>query len=292
MVKTISELYLDARRVLLTQEDAQSASMMARNLLCHITGMTQEQILAKRDLYVNESVCQQMEAAVQRLMNDEPLPYVLGKWEFYGLDLIVTPDVLIPRDDTCAVASLAIQQSLFLDSKPRILDLCTGSGCIGLAIASRVKDAKVTLADLSQEALAVAKQNIVLHHLTGRVSCVKANALEAPPAFMGKFDLIVSNPPYITTQDMLELPHSVAGFEPRMALHGGDDGLDFYRAIAQNYASALKPGGYLCFEFGDDQGDDVCAILEANGYTILERAKDYNDRERAVMARYDRKEEE
>jgi release factor glutamine methyltransferase len=292
LVKTISELYLDARRVLLTQEDAQSASMMARNLLCHITGMTQEQILAKRDMYVNESVCQQMDAAVQRLMNDEPLPYVLGKWEFYGLELIVTPDVLIPRDDTCAVASLAIQQSLFLDSKPRILDLCTGSGCIGLAIASRVKDAKVTLADLSQEALAVAKQNIVLHHLTSRVSCVKANALEEPPAFLGKFDLIVSNPPYITTRDMLDLPHSVAGFEPRMALHGGDDGLKFYRAIAENYAKALKPGGYLCFEFGDDQGDDVCAILEANGYTILERVKDYNDRERAVMARYDRKEEE
>ena len=292
MVKTISELYLDARRVLLTQEDAQSASMMARNLLCHITGMTQEQILAKRDMYVNESVCQQMDAAVQRLMNDEPLPYVLGKWEFYGLELIVTPDVLIPRDDTCAVASLAIQQSLFLDSKPRILDLCTGSGCIGLAIASRVKDAKVTLADLSQEALAVAKQNIVLHHLTSRVSCVRANALEEPPAFLGKFDLIVSNPPYITTRDMLDLPHSVAGFEPRMALHGGDDGLKFYRAIAENYAKVLKPGGYLCFEFGDDQGDDVCAILEANGYTILERVKDYNDRERAVMARYDRKEEE
>ena len=292
MVKTISELYLDARRVLLTQEDAQSASLMARNLLCHITGMTQEQILAKRDMYVNDSVCQAMEAAVQRLMNEEPLPYVLGKWEFYGLELIVTPDVLIPRDDTCAVASLAIQQSLFLDSKPRILDLCTGSGCIGLAIASRVKDAKVTLADLSQEALAVAKQNIVLHHLTSRVSCVKVNALEEPPVFLGKFDLIVSNPPYITTRDMLELPHSVAGYEPRMALHGGDDGLKFYRSIAQNYAKALKPGGYLCFEFGDDQGDDVCAILEANGYTILERVKDYNDRERAVMARYDRKEEE
>ena len=292
MVKTISELYLDARRVLITQEDPQSASLMARNLLCHITGMTQEQVLAKRDMYVNEKTCEEMNAAVQRLMNDEPLPYVLGKWEFYGLELIVTPDVLIPRDDTCAVADLAIQQSLFLDSKPRILDLCTGSGCIGLAIASRVKDAKVTLADLSQEALAVAKQNIVLHHLTSRVSCVKANALEAPPTFMGKFDLIVSNPPYITTRDMLELPHSVAGFEPRMALHGGDDGLKFYRAIAQNYANALKPAGYLCFEFGDDQGDDVCAILEANGYTIIERAKDYNDRERAVIARYDRKEEE
>ena len=292
MVKTVSELYLDARRVLITQEEPQMASLMARNLLCHITGMTQEQVIAKRDMYVNDTVCAQMDAAVQRLMTGEPLPYVLGKWEFYGLELIVTPDVLIPRDDTCAVAELAIQQSLFLDSKPRILDLCTGSGCIGLAIASRVKDAKVTLADLSQEALAIAKQNIVLHHLTGRVSCVKANALEQPPAFLGKFDLIVSNPPYIATRDMLELPHSVAGFEPRMALHGGEDGLNFYRSIAINYANALKPGGYLCFEFSDEQGDDVCAILEANGYTVLERKKDYHDRERAVIARYDRKEEE
>ena len=292
MVKTISQLYLDARRVLITQEDEQTASLMARNLVCHITGKAQEQVLAQREMYVNEQVCQQMDAAVQRLMNGEPLAYILGKWEFYGLELIVTPDVLIPRDDTCAVAALAIDQSFFLDSKPRILDLCTGSGCIGLAIASRVKDAKVTLADLSPEALAIAKQNIVLHHLTSRVSCVKANALEAPPAFMGKFDLIVSNPPYITTGEMLELPHSVASFEPRMALHGGEDGLKFYRAIAQNYANALKPGGFLCFEFGDGQGDDVCSILEANGYTIIERTKDYNDRERAVIARYDRKEEE
>ena len=107
-----------------------------------------------------------------------------------------------------------------------------------MAIASRVKDAKVTLADLSADALAVAKQNIVLHHLTSRVSCVKANALEAPPAFMGKFDLIVSNPPYISTRDMLELPHSVAGFEPRMALHGGEDGLNFFRAISKHYREA------------------------------------------------------
>ena len=291
MVKTISELYLDTRRALLTQEEPQSASLMARNLLCHVTGLTQEQVLARREMYIDEKICQQMDAAIQRLLNGEPLPYVLGKWEFYGLELIVTPDVLIPRDDTCAVTALAIQQSIFLDSKPRILDLCTGSGCIGLAIASRVKDAKVTLADLSQEALAVAKQNIVLHHMTGRVSCVKANALEEPPAFLGKFDLIVSNPPYVTTREMLELPHSVADYEPHMALHGGEDGLQFYRAIAAGYAKALKPGGYLCFEFGMGQGDDVCAILEANGYTILERAKDYNDRERAVIARYDRKEE-
>lgn len=291
MVRTISDLYMDARRKLMNREDPQSAGMMVRNLLCHFTGMTQEQVVARREMYVDEKVCEAVDAAVQRLLNEEPLPYVLGKWEFYGLELIVTPNVLIPRDDTCAVTDLAIRQSLFLDSKPRILDLCTGSGCIGLAVASRVKDAKVTLADLSQDALAVAKQNIVLHHLTSRVSCVKVNAMEQPPAFLGKFDLIVSNPPYVTTREMLELPHSVADFEPHMALHGGEDGLAFYRAIAANYGKALKPGGYLCFEFGMGQGDDVCAILEANGYTILERTKDYNDRERAVIARYDRKEE-
>lgn len=291
MVKTISELYLEARHALLPQEEPNTAGMMARNLLCHVTGMTQEQVLSRRDMYMDEKICREMDDALQRLLNGEPLPYVLGRWDFYGLELIVTPDVLIPRDDTCAVTALAIQQSLFLDSKPRILDLCTGSGCIGLAVASRVKDAKVTLADLSQDALAVAKQNIVLHHLTSRVSCVKVNAMEQPPAFLGKFDLIVSNPPYVTTREMLELPHSVADFEPHMALHGGEDGLAFYRAIAANYGKALKPGGYLCFEFGMGQGDDVCAILEANGYTILERTKDYNDRERAVIARYDRKEE-
>ena len=291
MVKTVSDLYLDARRVLITQEEPQMASLMARNLLCHVTGMTQEQVLAKRDMYVNEKACEAMQDALQRLMNDEPLPYVLGKWEFYGLELIVTPDVLIPRDDTCAVADLAIKQSLFLDSKPRILDLCTGSGCIGLAVASRVKDAKVTLADLSQEALAVAKQNIVLHHLTSRVSCVRANALEEPPAFLGKFDLIVSNPPYITGPEMLDLPASVDDYEPHLALYGGEDGLDFYRSITENYKSALKPGGYLCFEFGMGQGDDVCKILLNNGFTIIERTTDFNDRERAVIAQLGRKED-
>ena len=102
--------------------------------------------------------------------------------------------------------------------------------------------------------------------------------------------MIISNPPYITGQEMKELPRSVSDFEPHMALYGGEDGLDFYRSIAKNYAPALKPGGYLAFEFGEDQGDDVCRILVENGYTILERTRDYNDRERAVLAQYGRKE--
>lgn len=289
MVKKFSELYAEARRAFMSQEDGQTAGMLARNLLCHVTGKTNEQIIAQREMYAGEDACKAMEEAVSRVLQGEPLAYVLGQWEFYGLQLQITKDVLIPRDDTCAVTELAINQALFLGETPRILDLCTGSGCIGLAIASRVKDAKVTLADISKDALAVAKKNIALNKMTGRVSCLQADALGKPSSFLGKFDLIVSNPPYITTQEMTELPDSVKDYEPHLALHGGNDGLDFYRNIAQNYSAALKPGGYLCFEFGMGQGNGVCEILQQNGYTVLERTKDFNERERAVIARYDRK---
>lgn len=291
MVKQYSQLYLEARRALLTTEDRQTASLYARNLLCHVSGKTQEQLLAAENLYASEEVCKAVEMAVERLVGGEPLAYVLGEWDFYGLRLEVNKNVLIPRDDTCAVTELAIRNALFLEQAPRILDLCTGSGCIGLAVASRVKDARVTLGDISKDALAVAKRNVAASHMTGRVSCLQIDALSKPQAFLGKFDMIVSNPPYVTTMEMETLPHSVLDFEPHLALLGGADGLDFYRAITENYKDALKDGGYLCYEFGEDQGDSVCNILEKNGFTIIERAKDFNDRERAVIARYDRKED-
>lgn len=284
MVKKISELYLESRRALMTQEDGDYASFVARNLLCFVTGKTQEQVLADKETFVGDEICEKMSWYVQRILSGEPLAYVLGQWDFYGMTLQVDKNVLIPRDDTCAVTALAIRRALFLQSAPRILDLCTGSGCIGLAVASRVKDAKVTLADISKEALAVAKKNVTLQKLSARVSCIQADALAEPSAFLGKFDMIISNPPYITSEEMKQLPKSVKDYEPYLALHGGDDGLMFYRSIAKNYFQALKPGGYLCFEFGMSQGDAVCAILEENGYTVLERSRDYNQRERAVIA--------
>ena len=291
MVKTISELYRDARRAIMTQEEEHTASFYTRNLVCHVTGKSPEAVIADGQSYVGDQICEAMDQEVNRVLEGEPLAYVLGEWDFYGMTLHVDKNVLIPRDDTCAVTALAIKQSLFLDTSPRIMDLCTGSGCIGLAVASRVKDAKVTLADVSREALAVAKKNVTEMKLSARVSCVHADALGEPAAYLGKFDLIVSNPPYITSEEMGKLPDSVKNYEPHLALHGGNDGLEFYRSIASKYAKALKPGGFLCFEFGMRQGNDVCEILRDNGYTVLERVKDYNDTERAVLARYDRKEE-
>ena len=289
MVKTYGDLYVRTRDRLTLTETPETAGPMARDLVSTLSGMTQEAFLAERDKPVSEELTARVDMAVDRYLAGEPLPYVLGEWTFYGLDLYVSPDVLIPRDDTCAVAELAIHRGLFLDQNPRILDLCCGSGCIGLAIASRLKDARVTLADLSGPALSVARKNIQRNHMGGRVSCVQVDAMEAPPAFLGKFDMIVSNPPYVTASEMEELPDSVKKYEPHMALFGGTDGLNFYRAITKNFRALLKPGGFLCYEFGMGQGDAVCAILEENGFIVLERTLDFNERERAVLAQYGRK---
>lgn len=283
MVKQYGQLYQDTRRALLETENAQDAGVLARMLICHVSGKDHARFLADRDLYAGEDIVEGVEKGLKRLLAGEPIAYILGQWEFYGLPMLVSPKVLIPRDDTCAVAELAIKQALFLDKDPRILDLCCGSGCIGLAVASRVKDAKVTLADVSLEALAVAKENTALNKLTGRVRCVQADALKPAFPFLGKFDLIVSNPPYITGQEMLELPVSVKDFEPHLALYGGEDGLDFYRAISEKWKDALRPGGRLYFEVGIGQADSVLRIMRAQGFGDIQVVKDYHDIPRVVF---------
>ena len=283
MVKKYADLFLDARRALLKQE-GQFAANVARELVCAASGKTAEQIIADREIYASEEVCELTESFVQRRLHGEPMPYILGQWDFYGMTLIVTPDVLIPRDDTVVVTELAIKKAMYLEQNPRILDLCTGSGCIGLAVARRVKDARVTLGDISPAALRVARRNISQLKLTGRVNCVAMDARKPAQEFLGTYDLIVSNPPYVTTKQMQQLDPSVRDFEPHLALDGGEDGLDFYRAIINNYSSALAPRGYLCFEFGMGQENAVCSLLRKGGYEVLELKKDTADITRAVLA--------
>ncbi len=285
MVKTYADLYLDARKALLPSE-GMYAGNIARELVCAASGKTQEALIADRGLYASEEICLRVENFVRRHLTGEPTAYILGQWDFADMTLTVTPDVLIPRDDSMAVTELAIKKGLFLPQNPRILDLCTGSGCIGLAVARRVKDAKITLADISQEALRVAKKNTADLHLGGRVSCVLVDVKKPAAPFLGKFDMIVSNPPYVTTAEMERLDASVKDYEPHLALHGGEDGLDFYRAIVQNFTPALRPGGCVAFEFGKGQDAAVCQILEQADYRILELKQDNSGILRAVLAQH------
>ena len=201
MVKRYADLYLEARRALVPTE-GDYASNVARELVCAAAGKTPEEFIANRDLYASEEICQAAENYVNRYLSGEPMPYILGQWDFYDMTLTVTPEVLIPRDDTMAVTELAIKKALFLQENPRILDLCTGSGCIGLAIAKRVKDAKVTMGDISQEALRVARKNTTDQKLGARVKCLPIDVRKPAQPFLGTYDLIVSNPPYVTTAEM------------------------------------------------------------------------------------------
>ncbi len=284
MVKKYADLYLDARRALLEKE-GQFASNIARELVCAASGKSPERMIADRELYASEEVCELTESFVARYLKGEPMPYILGQWDFYDMTLMVNPDVLIPRDDTTVVTELAIKKALFLNENPRILDLCTGTGCIGLAIAKRVKDARVTLADISAGALRVARRNVQNQKLAVRVSCIPLDVKQPAQDFLGKFDLIVSNPPYITSAEMETLDPSVRDFEPHLALDGGEDGLDFYRAIIENFTPVLNPGGYLCFEFGMGQESAVCELLKQADYEIIELRKDSAEITRAVLAR-------
>lgn len=282
---TYHDLYTAAKQAIRQIDGEMQAEFTARELVAAATDRTVGQLVADFTLSVFRRDIDRVQELVERYLKGEPLAYILGQWDFYGLRLHVSPAVLIPRDDTEAVTALAIETARTLPQNLRVLDLCAGSGCIGLAIAHKIRDARVTLGEISQDAIRVAKKNILDNHLSGRVQCMELDAKKPASGFLGKYDLIVSNPPYITAAQMEELDVSVREYEPRLALYGGMDGLDFYRAIVKNYSDALRPGGYICFEFGMGQEADVCQILMENGYILTRLKRDSGERARAVLAR-------
>ena len=273
MVKKYGDLYLQARRALLPTE-GENAAAAARELLAFASGKSVAAVLADANLYASEQIEASLNGYVNRMLAHEPLPYILGQWDFYGISLEVTPDVLIPRDDTMAVTDLALEVLRTGHPAPRVLDLCCGSGCIGLAIAHQLPDAHVTLADISRPALAVAKRNIKRLKLMNRVTAIGLDAKKPAPSFVGTLDALVCNPPYVTAAEMTQLEPSVRDYEPALALDGGADGLDFYRAVAENFTRLITSGGYLCFEFGLGQHVAVSMILQEYGYTDIVLRKD------------------
>jgi len=272
MATTYNNLYMDIRQEL-HRSGIDAATLEARELVAFAAGKTRQELLRDSRLYVPQDVEERARALMRRHLAGEPLAYLIGEWSFCGMDLDVNESVLIPRTDTEVLAEQAIGFVKTLD-EPRVLDLCTGSGCVGLAVAKFCPGSHVVLGELMEDALRVCRQNIRRCGLTAQVMPWQVNALDGPPPRFGEFDCIVSNPPYIPDGDIAGLDVSVRDYEPMTALKGGDDGLDFYRAISDKWRTALHPGSRLYFEVGIGQADDVLRIMRAHGFGDIEVVPD------------------
>ena len=272
MATTYNNLYMDIRQEL-HRSGIDAATLEARELVAFAAGKTRQELLRDSRLYVPQDVEERARALMRRHLAGEPLAYLIGEWSFCGMDLDVNESVLIPRTDTEVLAEQAIGFVKTLD-EPRVLDLCAGSGCVGLAVAKFCPGSHVVLGELMEDALRVCRQNIRRCGLTTQVMPWQVNALDGPPPRFGEFDCIVSNPPYIPDGDIAGLDVSVRDYEPMTALKGGDDGLDFYRAISDKWRTALHPGSRLYFEVGIGQADDVLRIMRAQGFGDIEVVPD------------------
>ena len=286
MAITYNDLYLNTRNRL-RAAGVDSAQLEARELVCFALDKTKEQLLRDRGLYVTSAQEGQVEELIRRRLAGEPVAYLIGEWEFYGIPLDISRDVLVPRSDTEVLASLAIDLLQKAGEGARLLDLCAGSGCVGLAAAVHAPQSRVVLADWSEEALRICRQNVRRNGLNARVTCVRADAREAAPSALWDFDVIACNPPYIPSGEIDALDPDVKDYEPRMALDGGPDGLDFYRAIAGKWQSALRLGGTLLFEVGMGQAPAVEDILAQNGFTGINTYPDTRGIWRVVEGRID-----
>ncbi|MGE4276507.1 MAG: peptide chain release factor N(5)-glutamine methyltransferase [Lawsonibacter sp.] len=273
MATTYNNLYLDTR-ARLRRAGVEAAQLEARELVCYAADKSREQMYRDMSLYVSAELEKRVDDLVRRRLSGEPVAYIIGEWEFYGLPLDINQDVLIPRADTELLAERGIARAREAGEGARVLDLCAGSGCVGLAIAANVPACRVVLGELSEGALRTCKQNVRRNSLNARVTCLSVDALEAPSSALWDFDVIVCNPPYIPTGDLAGLDASVREYEPHMALDGGEDGLNFYRSIAAKWKTALRLGGGLLFEVGMGQAPDVEEILAQNGYENIQTAQD------------------
>ena len=281
MAITYNNLYLDIRQQL-RAAGIEAATLEARELVCFATGKSREQLYRDGALYASPELERRTRELVARHLAGEPVAYLIGEWEFYGLPLDISSEVLIPRPDTEVLAEQAITYVQTL-GECLVLDLCAGSGCIGLAVAANAPQARVVLGEWSDGALKICRQNIRRNCLTGRVVPMQTDARERPEKSLGDFQCIVSNPPYIPRGDISGLDASVRDYEPHLALDGGEDGLDFYRAIAGKWKEALNVGGRLYFEVGIGQADSVLRIMRSQGFGDIQVVKDLHEIPRVVF---------
>lgn len=274
---TVSQLFIELKK----QLKRETAAFDLTQLFDSRFGRNSR--LLRADLAVSPEDEAALRAECEKLNSGYPLQYILGEWDFYGLTFKVGEGVLIPRADT----EISVETALELvkdNAKPKIADFCAGSGAIALAMASQLKDCEIYAVELFDEAYGYLTQNIAQLDKNNFVKAVKADVLGDISALPNGLDIIVSNPPYITADEMKELSDEVR-CEPETALFGGDDGLKFYRAIAESAKILLNDGGWLVFEAGWKQAQDIKNIIEQNGFTDISSAYDMGGIERCIYGR-------
>jgi release factor glutamine methyltransferase len=229
-------------------------------LLAHLLDRPRSWVLAHPEVFLTEIDSSNLEVLVTRLESGEPLPYIIGHWEFYGLEFNLTPEVLIPRPETELLVERAI--TWLKDSKPgmdgmKVLDLCTGSGCIAISLAVHIPGLSITATDISSTALEVARSNAKKYSVSGYINFLKSDLFQNPN-IPDSFSIIVANPPYIPTNTLLNIP--VYGHEPTLALDGGSDGLGVIRSILAETPKRLLPGGLLLVEIEASEGPSVLLL--------------------------------
>lgn len=239
-------------------------ALETRMLLMHALGLTRVQLITQSEQLLSATQAQEFKALIVRRMHGEPMAYILGQREFYGLDFFVTPDVLIPRPDTELLVELALQ---YAPQAGRLLDLGTGSGAIAVAIAQQRPDLQIVALDVSNAALQIAEKNAARHLPPARIQFLQSDWYSALPD--QSFDSIVSNPPYIVQHDR-HLSQGDLRFEPIDALTDHADGLSAYRQIITGAVPRLEKNGWLLVEHGYDQANAVQALLRANGFAEVQ----------------------
>lgn len=284
MPRTYNQIFLDARKRL-KDYGVEAYSLEARVILANAAEKSMEALMRDINLYSATGVEERVEELMRRRLSGEPVAYITGEWEFYGIPLVITSGVLIPRVDTEVLVDTVVLALKGRKMDARVLDLCSGSGCVGCAIAKTLPATRVVMVDNSKKALELSKQNAENNGLFPRVSFMEADAMGMPPMMLGSFDLLVCNPPYIPTADIDTLDVSVKDYEPRCALDGGEDGLDFYRVILKRWKNVVRLGGMMIFEVGIGQANQVASIMRENGIAEIGFAKDTLGIERVVYGK-------
>lgn len=280
MTNSIRDIRALGHRIL-KNGGVENAGFELRCLLEHICSVSETDAVIYPEKAVDTEAKDKFISACKRRAAGEPLQYILGQWEFMGLEFFVDPSVLIPRADTETLIDYILESR---SGSPKILDLCCGSGCIGLSLKHFLPKSRITLADISHSALKTAKKNAGALGLD--VHFVQADVLDGFEKYFSEneFDIIVSNPPYIKSADIPLLQREVL-HEPRIALDGGEDGMLFYRAITEKWAGALRTGGEMIVETGFDTANEVYSMFIEYGYGDVLKARDLGGIVRLVSAK-------